>query len=414
MEIDDKNQERLTGNKNKTEFLAYKYTLKNQLYEAVIIEGTSYFLTIKNDKVVTESFLEEETRIVRPPAQEEYPSYTPYTFNDVNEVKKYLDLINSQDNSLDSLVKAIRHQISKYIVHHDYILDYITALILFSYFQDKFPTVPYSMFVSDNGSGKSTIGNVFECFGYRCINMTDPTTANIFRIFGTVEAGQCSLVLDEAEKIDQDRDMMSILKTGYENGKKVQRINPVGKQEHFHTFGLKIMLAERSPNPFHAKGVLDRTFIISNFKGRPQLDIKETKISEKGKTEFSFYKNLLLVYRLMHFADNIQDIDTGLEGRDKELCKPLLQLFFNTDFQSKLEKALEILLDEKNTRKANSLEREILEVIIDLIRKEHTDGIIPIPKLWDEIMKKTNSTRNQFDESNVISESHGTISKNTT
>ncbi|WP_458719204.1 hypothetical protein [Candidatus Nitrosocosmicus sp. R] len=54
------------------------------------------------------------------------------------------------------------------------------------------------------------------------------------------------------------------------------------------------MLAERSPTPFHAKGVLDRTFIISNYKGRPQLDIKETKISEKGKIEFSFYKNLLL------------------------------------------------------------------------------------------------------------------------
>ena len=69
------------------------------------------------------------------------------------------------------------------------------------------------MFVSDNGSGKSTIGNVFECFAYRCVNMTDPTTANIFRIFGTIEPGQCILVLDEAEKIDQSsRDMMSILK----------------------------------------------------------------------------------------------------------------------------------------------------------------------------------------------------------
>ena len=76
------------------------------------------------------------------------------------------------------------------------------------------------MFVSDNGSGKSTIGNVFEFLGYRCVNMTDPTTANLFRIFGTIEAGQCTLVLDEAEKIDQDKDMMSILKTGYETVKK--------------------------------------------------------------------------------------------------------------------------------------------------------------------------------------------------
>lgn len=398
--------------KSKTELLTYKYTFKGQLYESVIIDERPFFLTTKDDEAILESFLEEETRILRPPALEEYPSYTPYTFKDIDEVKKYIDLIYSQDNTLDNLVKVISDQISKYIVHHKQILDYITALILFSYFQDKSPTVPYSMFVSDNGSGKSTIGNVFECFGYRCINMTDPTTANIFRIFGTVEPGQCTLVLDEAEKIDQEKDMMSILKTGYENGKKVQRINPLGKQEHFHTFGLKTMLAERSPNPFHAKGVLDRTFIISNYKGRPQLDIKETKISEKGKTEFSFYKNLLLIYRLMHFNDNIQDIDTGLEGREKELCKPLLQLFFNTKFLSKVVRVLETLLDEKNTRKANSLEREILEVVMDLIKEGHKDGIIPIPNLWDGIIRKTNSARNQFDDSNVISESHGTISKN--
>lgn len=410
---DKKDIENSSKAKSKTEFLTYKYTFKEQIYEAVIVDDKPFFLTVKEGQILLESFLEEETRILRPPALEEYPSYGPYSFENIAEVSKYVNLVNSKNISLDRIVSKIREQISLYVVHHDYILDYIATLVLFSYFQDKFPTVLYTMFVSDNGSGKSTIGNVFECFAYRGMNMTDPTTANIFRIFGMIEAGQCSLILDEAEKIDQDKDMMSILKTGYERNKKVQRINPFGKQEHFHTFGLKVMLAERSPNPFYAKGVLDRTFIISNFKGRPQLDIKETKISEKGKTEFSFYKNLLLVYRLLHFGREIQDIDTGLEGRDKELCKPPLQLFFNTNFQPKLEKALEILLNEKYTRKANSLEREILEVIIDLIRMEHTDGIIPIPKLWEEVINKTSSTRNQFDELNVISESHGSISKNT-
>jgi hypothetical protein len=64
-------------------------------------------------------------------------------------------------------------------------------------------------------------------------------------------------------------EMMSILKTGYANGKKVPRVNlNTNKQEHFHTFGLKVMLAERSLNPIVAKGVLDSTFVISNFKGR--------------------------------------------------------------------------------------------------------------------------------------------------
>jgi hypothetical protein len=132
------------------------------------------------------------------------------------------------------------------------------------------------MFVSDNGSGKSTIGNAFEFLGYRSINMTDPTPANIYRIFGTVEAGQCTLVLDESEKIDLNKDMMSVLKTGYENGKKIQRTNPYTlKPDNHHAFGLKIMLAERTPNASSAAGVLDRTFVINNHKGTPKLDIKE-------------------------------------------------------------------------------------------------------------------------------------------
>ncbi len=63
------------------------------------------------------------------------------------------------------------------------------------------------MFVSDGGMGKSTIGDVFEILGYRCVNMTDPTTANIFRVFGTIDSGQCTLVLDGAERIDRDKDM---------------------------------------------------------------------------------------------------------------------------------------------------------------------------------------------------------------
>ena len=65
----------------------------------------------------------------------------------------------------------------------------------------------------------------------------------------------------------------------------------------------------------------------------------------------------------------IEDIETGLKGRDKELCKPLLQLFYGCKSQKRIERALEILLDEKKDRKANSLERDMLEVVVDLFEE---------------------------------------------
>ena len=46
--------------------------------------------------------------------------------------------------------------------------------------------------------------------------------------------------------------------------------------------------------------------------------------------ELRDFRNMLLIYRLIHFKDDIPDIDIGVVGRDKELIKPTLQLFQNT------------------------------------------------------------------------------------
>src|SRR5439155_24114633 len=123
-----------------------------------------------------------------------------------------------------------------------------------AFFQDKFSTTHYVGVIGDNGSGKSTVGDTFEAVGYRVVNMTDPTAANFFRVLGTLEPGQCTVVADEAEKIDQSAEIMSTLKTGYHIKGKVARVNMnTGRQEFFYTYCLKMIIAERSPNERKAK-----------------------------------------------------------------------------------------------------------------------------------------------------------------
>jgi hypothetical protein len=101
--------------------------------------------------------------------------------------------------------------------------------------------------VGDNGSGKSTIGDTFEAAGYRAVNMTDPAAANIFRVLGRIEYGQCTIVADEAEKIDKSSDIMSVLKTGYQIKGKVAHMNMNNEtQQFFYTYCLKMIIAERS------------------------------------------------------------------------------------------------------------------------------------------------------------------------
>ena len=98
------------------------------------------------------------------------------------------------------------------------------------------------------------------------------------------------------------------------------------------------MIAERSPDISKAKGVMDRTFKIKTYKGRPQSDIKEV-LKPSGNprlqsllNELIDLRKLMLVYRLIHFKDAVVDIDIGLEGRNKEYanryfnCSTIIQI----------------------------------------------------------------------------------------
>ncbi|MFL6508542.1 MAG: hypothetical protein ACJ704_11490 [Nitrososphaeraceae archaeon] len=93
----------------------------------------------------------------------------------------------------------------------------------------------------------------------------------------------------------------------------------------------------------------------------------------------------MLVYRLIHFKDAIPDIDIGLDGRDKELCKPLLQLFDNTESYSEIRATLQKFLDAKNQKKSNLIEAALLPLIVNILsllgKKE-----ISAKYIWDEIV----------------------------
>jgi hypothetical protein len=44
---------------------------------------------------------------------------------------------------------------------------------------------------------------------------------------------------------------------------------------------------------------------------------------------------------LNHFKDAIPDIEIGVDARDKKLCKPAIQLFYNIGPQTEIEAALQ-------------------------------------------------------------------------
>ena len=80
--------------KEKREFVTYKYTQngKEDLHEAIIINGIPFFVKYNHEtnNIELVEKIEENTRVIRPPAREEYP-YTPYEFGTKQELDQLIE-----------------------------------------------------------------------------------------------------------------------------------------------------------------------------------------------------------------------------------------------------------------------------------------------------------------------------------
>lgn len=403
-EDDGKLEDVITKQIKKKEFMVNKYSQnrKGKLCESVFINGEPLFLELDDTSkekgdFILKPIIEENSRVLLPPYIEEC-LHNSYEFETKDEIIYFIS--KARKESIFSLYTKTKSIVSKYIDQDSHIINLITIYIVFSYFQDRFSTVHYIGIFGDNGSGKSSIGDVYEALGYRPMNTTDPTPANIFRSLGGVEPGQITLVLDEAEKVDQSQDMMSLLKTGYDIRKQVSRINQFSmKPERFFPFCQKIIIGERPPSPNIAKGVNERILGDTIYYGSPKYDIKEVlNPTDTGSEDFkelfdeiNELRKTLFIYRLQHFRDHIKNIDIGISGRNKELVKPYLQLFSNpktgTDrkIYKEIENTFQIFLKIRNNKKDFTLERALLPIIIDLMKISNTQ-LVRFSDFWNRLM----------------------------
>ena len=367
--------------KTKRELTAFKYSKmgKGELYESVLrSDGKPFFIQYshgsKEFKLVEK--IEENNRILRPPESEEYP-YSPYEFTSLEEINRYKDFIINNRIDIDYIHQNSKSIITRFNNQDDYKLTLIAADVILSYFQDRFSTIHYDYIVGGNGSGKSSLGDTFGAIAYRAVVMTDPTAPNLFRLLGSIEPAQCTIILEEADRIDKSPELMAILKTGSSRNGRVPKINPnTFKQEFFFSYCQKVIISERSLNHSIAKGVNTRILPINCFKGQTKYDIKEIlnptdtggSQNKELMKELEDFRKLLLVYRLMHFKDPIPDLDIGIQGRDKELVKHLIQIFYGSKCLTDIIESLQKFLNIKNQQKETSLDHALLPIISDLIQ----------------------------------------------
>ncbi len=387
------------NNQRKQKIKVFKYYSEKEqtLYESIVLEGKPCFVFYENEKPNTLESIEEATRTLLPFGFDDGPA-KPYEFENMEELDILVNEVRQKSTS--DFYKKTKLIVSKYVDQKPIVINIITVDLLFSYFQDRFPTTHYLFFVGNNGVGKSVIGELFELIAYRGVMMTDPSAANIYRLLGKVQPAQCTLIMDEIENIENNQTIMNILKTGYTIRGKVAKINTnTFDQEFFNTYSLKIFLSEKLPHNYTARGVLDRTFAITCLLGSPKYNIKDVLVSQ-GKEGNQSVKELaeeinelrkeLFVYRLIHAYEKRPEIDTGLENREMELCEGIA-LFYDTDVQREVEETFQHFLDVKYEQKIATFDHFLLSKIIEELDKSDDKYSFPVKDLWSSIKQTTNS-----------------------
>jgi hypothetical protein len=370
----------------KREFMVFKY----KGHEAVVVKGISTFVKIDNDTVKLVNEIPEESRTIIPPHLENYP-YPAYEFEDINEVKQFLE--KAKYETIDSLFTQAKTIASNYNNQSVEKVSLLAIDIIISYFQDKLPTIHYDVVLGDNGVGKSTWGDTYASVGYRAMVLTDPNAANILRILGCIEPGQCTIIADEAFGLDKNPELLAVLKTGYQLRGKTSKINDYTRNpEFFSTYCFKIIISDKMGSLREIKGVRDRSFDFVAHRAKPTYDIKETlepqdnpKRLERLKV-LNDFRRVMLMYRLIHFNEPIRDIDVGVDGRDKELVKPVIQIFYGWEAQQEVVTTLQYFLNMRNEKKDLSIEPILCKLTIDLMNDIKKNEIY-LKDAWEEFKR---------------------------
>jgi hypothetical protein len=374
-----------------------KCTEADLIAEAVIIGCIPYFAisrkishTKKSCEVTLESSIPiDDTNKYRPFESSAYLS-EPYRF----ESRQDFDLTvkRARGETLDSLYEKVKRIWLIYVDSDDFHISICAADTIFTYYQDKMGLTHYLFFIGGNNCGKSNNLLVLKYLAYRNFTSTDMTAANIYQFLGSGEEGQGTLCEDEADRIDEDRQKMAIHKNGYIKGFPVARTDTSfgRKQLKYNTFCWKAFAAERFPDPVKAKGFNQRVIELQCSSGNPQQDIAEVT-SPAGAEEFgdlldelNEMRNLLLVYRLLHYHDKLPDIKLNIKGREKQLFKPVIRIFQNTKTQAELLPVISNYVIQKREANRGTLHAFLYRVIIDLIADRKTTQI-ESAFIWDYI-----------------------------
>jgi hypothetical protein len=164
------------------EFDIRKYTGNGslQLHESIVVNDQSTFVRLEDDgmRPFYVTTIERPNKILYPADNIDTQNPLPYIFASAEELEEYLK--RARNETFDTIFFKVKSVYKKYVNTEEYYITMLAADTIYSYFQDKFPTVHYNIFVGDNGSGKNSALLVYKYLGYRVFYVTAASAPNYF------------------------------------------------------------------------------------------------------------------------------------------------------------------------------------------------------------------------------------------
>jgi len=430
-----------------SEYTVFKYSQGIPLAEEVTIANKNVFLQIIDDKPVISEKLdlsEQKNIILMPHEQGTGSPIFPYTFANLDEINYFIK--QAQAETIDSLFLKHKSIWKKIVAADNKVIGLLAMDSVYSYFQDRFAATHYDMFVGAPESGKGAMLTGFKYLGYRVVVASDMSGANLLDLLTSIEANQITLAEDELDNIHEDADKLRIYKVGYDNTSVIPRTldgNTSSRAaRYYYPYCFKIYAAEQSPDTRKLEGFNDRIFKALTMKGKPKIYVK--KLSEKTddkryndvKSKIDYLRKLTLVYRLIHFADVIEQVNTNLEGRALELTEPQIRLF-NSDKLASEDQAIlnsEVLhvlsscLRNRGELRKKTLEAIVYQTLKELLPKAEKKAILDITiannennnddnkilsnhQIYDEVYKLADGSPIADKQYSFYSVEHGEVSE---
>jgi hypothetical protein len=403
------------------------------LHESIVFKDgqTSFLLLDEDKKPKYKTKIEIHDKVLHASDSLDSQNPFPYIFESPEELERYLE--KAKNETFDSLYLKIKLLFRRFVNAEDHYISILSADTIYSYFQDKFATLHYNIFIGDNGSGKNSALLVYRYLGYRVFYVVGASAPNYFTFLGDIEECQGTIAEDEADDIGDNTEKKKILKTGYTSGGNVPKVDLTygRKQESYLTYCMKWFAMEELPDYKKIKGILDRSFIYRFIVGDVEYNIKDV-IKYAGESKFKplhdeliDLRKLLFAFRMVHYDDTISDVSLNVKHRSAELTKPLLRLLSSqSDAPIALEEvrvALSKFISERNDLKKNSIESKLRDAINNLIKKRQDNpnsddfkGLEPYTfyneHIWSEVKSIMNGQDIPFKPQSFYTVEYGKIS----